>query len=67
MNRTIKNGSHRQKNALILELMDLYCHTADDLDYEKAVANGSWPTAMEIMERRLKPLREKEMLRILEK
>ena len=51
--RTIKSGSHQQKNKLILELADLYWSTDAALDYEQVIADGSWPQAVEILERRL--------------
>ena len=57
--RTMKSGSHQQKNKLINELADLYWSTDAELDYETAVANGSWPTAVEILERRLEDARKK--------
>lgn len=60
MNRTMHSGSHQQKNALILELMDLWCHTDADLNYEHAVADGSWPTAVEVLERRLENAKAKQ-------
>lgn len=68
--RTIKNGSHKQKNLLILELMDLYCRVSEDLNYEHAIADGTWLTAVEILEKRLKNATsmrdQQEMLRKLE-
>lgn len=51
--RTVQNGSHRQKNRLIRELADLYWNTSADLNYENSIADGSWPQAVEILERRL--------------
>ena len=52
--RTIKSGSHQQKNRLILELNDLYLHTSHDLDYEKCIADGSWPNSTRILAHRIK-------------
>ncbi len=49
-----KNGSHRQKNKLINELFELYVMTASHLDYEKAIADGTWPNAKDILEQRLR-------------
>ena len=51
--RIMQNGSHPQKNRLIRELVDSLCYTEDDLNYEQAIKDGSWPTAVEILERRL--------------
>lgn len=51
--RTINSGSHPQKNKLIRELSDLYWHTDDDLNYQQAINDGSWPTAVEMLEQRL--------------
>ena len=51
--RTMKNGSHQQKNKLINELADLYWSTDAELDYEHSVASGDWPQAVEVLERRL--------------
>jgi hypothetical protein len=52
--KIIKNGSIEEKNLFISELLDLYFHVSADLNYEQAVSDGSWPTAIEIMETRLK-------------
>jgi len=60
VNRTMKSGSHQQKNALIRELSSLYWHTDADLDYEHAVASGDWPTSVAILERRLETARAKQ-------
>src|ERR1700739_4892098 len=57
--RTIANGSHQQKNKLIMEMAELYWNTDADLNDENAIADGSWPQAVEILERRLKRAREK--------
>jgi hypothetical protein len=57
--RTKRNGSHRQKNKMIDELANRLCYAEDSLDYENCVANGSWPTAVEGMEQRLKRVKEK--------
>jgi hypothetical protein len=59
MERTMKSGSHQQKNALIRELGDLYWNTDAELDYEHVVADGSWHTAVEILERRLERAKAK--------
>jgi hypothetical protein len=56
----MKSGSHQQKNALILELMDLWCHADADLNYEHAVADGSWPTAVKVLEQRLERAKAKK-------
>jgi hypothetical protein len=60
ISRTIRNGSHPQKNRLIRELADLYWNTDFELDYEKCVANGTWPTAVEVLERRLENARARK-------
>lgn len=49
MKRTMKNGSHQQKNRLIKELGELWLNTSEDLDYHQAIADGSWPTSVEIL------------------
>ena len=59
INRTMKNGSHQQKNALIKELSDLYWNTDEELDYEHVIADGSWPSAVEILEKRLEKAKTK--------
>jgi len=60
--RTTKNGSHQQKNRAITEIMSRLVCAEDELNYENVVANGSWPTAVEVLEQRLeraKKLKEK--------
>jgi hypothetical protein len=52
--RTTANGSHQQKNKLLWVLLDMYFYASDDLNYEKAIADGSWVNSIEIMEHRLK-------------
>ena len=58
--RTKKNGSHQQKNKLINEIVNRLCCAEDSLNYEECVADGSWPTAVEVMEQRLKRVKEKK-------
>jgi hypothetical protein len=58
--RTQKNGSHRQKNKLIDELAYRLCCAEDSLNYEECVANGSWPTAVEVLEQRLERVKGKK-------
>lgn len=53
MKRTMTNGSHRQKNDLIKELANLWLMESEELNYEQAIADGSWPGSILIMERRL--------------
>jgi hypothetical protein len=57
--RTMTNGSHQQKNRLIQELANRLACAEDSLDYESCIADGSWPTAVEILEHRLERAREK--------
>lgn len=59
IDRTIQSGSHRQKNRLIRELENRLLHVEDDLNYEHCIADGSWPTAVEILEHRLKFVQDK--------
>jgi hypothetical protein len=51
--RTINSGSHPKKNKLIRDLADLCWSTDEDLNYEHAINDGSWPTAVEVLEQRL--------------
>jgi hypothetical protein len=53
VNRTVANGSHRQKNRLIRDLEESLFYAEDSLNYERAIADGSWPTAIEILQKRL--------------
>lgn len=53
MNRTIKNGSHQQKNKLIKELMNLWCNADAELEIQTVISVGDWPTSVDILERRL--------------
>jgi len=32
----------------------MWFHASDSLNYEQAIADGSWPTSVEILERRLR-------------
>lgn len=58
--RTVKaNGSHKQKNRLIDELMDMWLHESDDNNYNQAILDGSWPQSIEILERQLTKARLK--------
>lgn len=54
INMVIKNGSHQQKNRLIKELAEGMWRAEEELSYENCIKNGSWPTAMEILTKRLK-------------
>jgi hypothetical protein len=49
----MRNGSHQQKNRAITELMNRIISAEDALDYEECVNSGSWPTAIEILTKRL--------------
>lgn len=51
-------GSEDEKADYIMELYDLLCCTEADLDYEKAIVDGSWPTADEVIKFRRKLLSE---------
>lgn len=59
INMVTRHGSHQQKNRLVRELADLYWNTDFELDYERVVASGDWPTAVEILERRLERAKAK--------
>lgn len=59
MERTIKSGSHRQKSDLIRELMNMWCMADAELDIQQAINSGDWPTAPDILERRLKLAKSK--------
>jgi hypothetical protein len=46
----MKNGSHRQKNDLIKQLLNYYFMEGEDNDYHKAILDGSWPSSVKILE-----------------
>ena len=50
---TIKNGSREELVTLIQDLHEGYFMSQEDLSYEKAIADGSWPTSVEILKTRL--------------
>lgn len=58
---TIQKGDHREMVALINDLLDMYVNVDADLDYEKAVADGSWPQSVEILTNRLEKARERRL------
>lgn len=49
--RTMRNGSHRQKNQLIDELANLYWDADEKLNHMNAIRAGDWPQSVEILER----------------
>lgn len=49
-NRTMKNGSHRQKNDLIKEILNYWCSEGEDASYYKCILDGSWPSSVKILE-----------------
>ena len=51
--RTMLNGSRPQMRRLINELMNCLINTSDDLNYDQAILDGSWPGSVEILTRAL--------------
>jgi hypothetical protein len=51
--RVIKNDAIKPKNVLLKEITDLYWQTDEDLSYERAIADGDWPSSVNILSKRL--------------
>ena len=49
----MRRGDKPSLVGVIRELEDALAHTEEDLSYAKAVLNGSWPTAVEQLEKAL--------------
>lgn len=52
--KAIKNRDHDEMAAIIDELDELWCNAEFDRDYYKAIIDGSWPQAEEILIKSLK-------------
>ena len=53
VDEVVSTGSREQLVSLVWEIYEMYSLTDEDLHYEKAIADGSWPNAVEILEKRL--------------
>lgn len=52
--KALKSGSKAELRKQLEYFSEQYWYTSDDLDWHKGVADGSWPHAIEILERWLK-------------
>lgn len=56
--RAMASKSLKKLRAFTEKVFDLYNHTSEDLNYRQAILDGSWPTAIEQLERALNNARE---------